>query len=246
MSIAVALAGWLAAAAALAATVIARRALARRHSAIAEACHELRSPLTALTLGLELSGRQGSLSPARIRAIELELGQAALALDDLQAARHRREHHGGSGIVDVGGLLSDTLEAWRPLARLRGIDVRLHWSGPEALVRGDRLRLAQAIGNLIANAIEHGEGNVHVSGRVRPHDVRIEILDLGPGLTASIGELIRRSRPGRRHGHGLRIAQEIAGAHGGRLASAPSERGARLVLELPIAAAAGPEQTRSS
>jgi signal transduction histidine kinase len=61
------------------------------------------------------------------------------------------------------------------------------------------------------------------------------VLDRGPGLPEPVGELIRRRKPGLRHGHGLRIADAIATAHGGRLVAAPSSSGARLVLELPTA-----------
>ena len=140
-------------------------------------------------------------------------------------------------MVRVRELLSDSVEAWRPVASARGIDLHVRWSGPDALVRGDRLRLAQATGNLISNAIEHGGGEVEVSGRADADGVRIEVGDHGPGLSAPVAELIRGSRTscrhGHGHGHGLRVAHAIAAAHGGRLAAAPSARGARLILELP-------------
>ena len=67
-------AGWFVAVGAMAALVLARRALGARCEAVARACHELRGPLTAVLLGLEPADRQGGLPPARIRAIELELG----------------------------------------------------------------------------------------------------------------------------------------------------------------------------
>ena len=111
------------------------------------------------------------------------------------------------------------------------------WSGPPACVIGDRVRLAQATGNLIANAIEHGGGTVEVRGRADAGVVRVEVTDRGQGLPAPVAVLARRaSRDGGRRGHGLAIAATIAAGHGGRLAAAPSERGARLVLELPLAA----------
>ena len=84
-------------------------------------------------------------------------------LDDLGEMRRRRVDGSGSrnlGRVDVLALLSDVLEAAQPAgARL---DVRLSgwWDGPGVVVWGDRLRLAQALGNLLANAIEHGGGAV--------------------------------------------------------------------------------------
>ena len=105
-----------------------------------------------------------------------------------------------------------------------------------ALVNGDRLRLAQAVSNLVANALEHGPGRVELTARIvgRSH-VRIEVIDEGPGLPASLAELTRRARGGRgRRGRGLAIAAEIAERHGGRLVAAPSTRGARIGLELPV------------
>jgi signal transduction histidine kinase len=242
---AVALAGWTVAAVAIAALLLARRGLAVRAGEVAEACHELRGPLTAAALGLELAGRQRSLEPGRLRAIELELGRATLALDALESARRigRRPGRGRSAAgssafaepVSVLELLADSVEASRPAALRRGVELRLRWSGAPAFVPGDRLRLAQATDNLIANAIEHGGGAVEVSGRAGPDGVRIEVRDRGSGLDAPVATLARRSRPSDRHGHGLRVASAVASAHGGRLAAAPSDAGARLVLELPAA-----------
>jgi signal transduction histidine kinase len=106
-------------------------------------------------------------------------------------------------------------------------------------VRGERLRLAQATGNLIANAIEHGGGEIRVRGALA-HEracVCIEVVDAGPGLPAPVADLARRPRGGRgARGRGLAIAATIARDHGGRLAAAPCERGAWLVLELPAVA----------
>jgi two-component system sensor histidine kinase QseC len=108
-------------------------------------------------------------------------------------------------------------------------------------VWGDRLRLAQATGNLIANAIEHGGGTVLVHGCcAQPGRARIEVIDTGPGLPAPVAELTRRRHRGHGvRGRGLAIAAAVAASHGGRLAAAPSRRGARLVLELPAVVVTG-------
>jgi signal transduction histidine kinase len=105
-------------------------------------------------------------------------------------------------------------------------------------VRGDRTRLAQACGNLLANAVEHGGGAIELRARAVGRRVRIEVADHGPGLPAPVARLAARARNGRgRRGRGLAIASEIAARHGGRLAAAPSSGGARLMLELPAARA---------
>ena len=231
--------GWLVATAAVCSGLVARRSSDIRMEAVARACHELRGPLAAARLGLELGVRVGELSPAQLRALDLELGRASLALDDLAAAglsaRDGRARHE----VDVAELLGDSVEAWRAPAAARGAALAFEWAGGPARVWGERLRLAQATGNLIANAIEHGGGEISVRGSLAPehHRVRIEVVDAGPGLPAPVADLARRPRGGRgARGRGLAIAATIARDHGGRLAAAPCKSGARLVLELPSVA----------
>jgi signal transduction histidine kinase len=259
--IAVSLAGWLAASGAGLAAGGAWRALTGRMENVARACHELRGPLTAARLGLQLGARSGELSPARMRAIDLELGRAALALDDLDGARAREPMDAWRPLepIDLGELVADSVEAWQPAAVARSVELAGAWSGPPASVWGDRLRLAQATGNLIANAIEHGGGVVEVRGSVEfvrrsagvgegrapadfvdargsvaPCIARVEVSDTGPGLPAPVRELARRPRAGRgARGRGLAIASAVAASHGGQLTVAASPRGARLVLELP-------------
>jgi signal transduction histidine kinase len=218
------------------------RAGAARRESVARACHELRGPITAARLGVALVLRSAELPPAALRAIDLELSRAALALEDLA-----RDGAGGEGEVlphcgpvDVPLLLRDCVEASRASAHARGVRLELRWSGAERAACGDRVRLAQATRNLIANAIEHGGGAVVVRGQGEGDTVRIEVTDSGRGLPAPVAELVRRPRAGRgTRGRGLAIAAGIAERHGGRLAAAPSDRGARLVLELPTATDAG-------
>jgi signal transduction histidine kinase len=231
--------GWLAASMIAFSGLIVRRAHGVRMEAVARACHELRGPLAAVRLGLELGVRVGELSPAQLRALDLELDRAALALDDLAVVAHRVRHRSARQEVDMAVLLADSVEAWRAPAAARGAALALEWSGSAARVWGERLRLAQATGNLIANAIEHGGGEISIRGSLAPERgcVRIEVVDAGPGLAAPVADLVRRPRGGRgARGRGLAIAAAIAHDHGGRLAAAPSERGARLVLELPAVA----------
>jgi signal transduction histidine kinase len=309
--IAVELGGWLAASAAGVVAARVWRAAAWRMETIARACHELRGPLTAARLGLDYGAGNGQLTPARLRAIDLELGRAALALDDLEGVRTQRTGWRPREPIDLEQLVSDSVEAWRASAAAHGVELRSSWSGVSPTVWGDRLRLAQVTGNLISNAIEHGGGAVEVRGSVvevngsvvevngsvvevngsvvevngsvvevngsvvdvyassveaygsvveangsvveangsvvdghgpgggghgceGPTRARIEVTDTGPGLPAPVSELARRAQGGRgRRGRGLAIAAAIAAEHGGRLAAAPSVRGARLVLELP-------------
>lgn len=242
MSLAIALAGWIAAIGGAGLALAASRRLSRRMEALARVSHELRGPITAAMLGLRL----GELTPPRRRALELELGRAGLALEDLAAIGGQSGTARTLAPFDLRQLLSDSVEAWQPTAAERGVEVVLLWSGRDVLVLGERLRLAQAAENLIANAIEHGGGRVEVHGRAGPGKVRVEVRDQGPGLSAPVPELAkiaRRQRPSR--GRGLAIASAIVREHGGRLAAAPSVRGARLVVTLPVVGAVG-ETTRGS
>jgi signal transduction histidine kinase len=197
----------------------------RERSRLARASHEVRGPLCTAQLALE-----GLERSARVEAIGLELSRAALALDDL--ARPRRRD--ALAVVDVGALLADAADAWRALAEAHGVGLEVDPGGGRVL--GDRLRLAQACANLVANAIEHGGCLVRVRSSAAGGRVRVEVQDAGPGLPAPVGELVAAAR-GRRsaRGHGLAIVAAVAERHGGRLASLPASSGARLVLELPEA-----------
>jgi signal transduction histidine kinase len=248
MTATAALCGWAAAAVATALALAVRHALDDGREAVARACHELRGPLTAARLGLSLQLRADEGSHDRLRAIDTELSRAALALDDLAVAR--RGDWTGPRLtaierVDVSGLVADAVEAARGHAQAAGVGL---WPAERSAharsavgggaVWGDRLRLAQALGNLIANAIEHGGAAVRVTVATRGGTVRIEVCDDGPGLPAPVAALARRPRRGRgTRGRGLAIALAVAHRHGGTIAAAPARAGARVVLELPAAAA---------
>jgi len=262
VSAALSLAGWGAAGlvAALAATRL--RAYGDRMEAVARACHELRGPLTAARLGLAAPAGREAPSPRRLRAIDAELGRAALALDDLSGTGGGPRMLWRLDRVDVRALAADCAEAWQASASAAGTTIAVGWSGADVAVWGDRLRLTQAIGNLVANAIEHGmpPGAAEASGRgpvrgrgpgsgrgpvrievtARGGTVRIAVSDDGPGLPGPVAALRRRPRRGRgARGRGLAIAADVAEAHGGTLVSAKSPQGARLVVALPVAPAQG-------
>jgi DNA-binding response OmpR family regulator len=225
---------WLLAIVGLGLAAFYRFELRRRRELVARACHELRGPLTAAHLALHAGARHGEAPPPRLAAIELELKRAGIALDDLAAARKGRRAADRDEPVDVGDLLAYQALTWRVVASVFDCRLELVESGPGAIVRGDRVRLAQAVGNLVANALEHGAGRVELLARAQGDRVRIEVADEGPGLPAPVRDLTRRPRAGRgRRGRGLAIAADIADRHGGRLVAAPSARGARLALELP-------------
>src|SRR5207237_5237557 len=122
-------AGWIAALAAGAMALVARRTLRDRIEAVARASHELRGGIGAVRLGLAFAARGGDVP---LCAIGLELDRAALALAALDGGRH-----GWAGeLVDVRRLLSDSVEAWRGTAALRDVELHLGWTGEPAAVVG--------------------------------------------------------------------------------------------------------------
>ncbi len=210
--------------------------LRRRRELVARACHELRGPLTAVRLCLATMERRREAPADRLAALDRELRRAGLALDDFAAARSGRRVAERAEPVDVAELMEEQLMGWEAVAAAFDSVVLLGCVLPGWIVLGDRLRLAQAVSNLIANALEHAPGRVELTARlVGERHVRIEVVDEGPGLPGALAELTGRARAGRgRRGRGLAIAAQIAERHDGRLVAAPAPRGARIGLELPL------------
>jgi signal transduction histidine kinase len=198
----------------------------RRAELVARARHEIAGPLQAAGLALHAARRERP-SP-RLAAVDLELRRAALALCDLDAARRGGRAEDTVQSVDVGCLLAEQALAWQIAARAQGRTLRVA-AASGLLVRADPVRLAQAVGNLLANAVEHGDGTIVLRAAAEGATVRIEVGDDGPGLSGTL----RRPRTGRgARGRGLVIAAEIAARQGGRLAFAG---GAHPAIELPAA-----------
>jgi signal transduction histidine kinase len=232
----VALLGWIVAGVAAALGAALWRELGRRAELIVRALHEVRRPLTAARLGLHGLGEGNARAERRALAVDEQLRRVAFALEDLDLARDGRAAPEAAEPIELGELLTEAAVAFGPVARAFGAELQVLAPSRVAMLRGDRMRLTQACGNLVANAIEHAGGRIELRGRALGERVRIEVVDEGPGLPAPVAQLARVPRPGRgRRGRGLAIASEIAARHGGRLAAAPAARGARVTLELPAA-----------
>src|ERR1700749_208912 len=217
----------LAASFALAGGITTRRE-GRRRTALNEAMHELRRPFQALSLALPAD-------PARQRAINSSLQLATAALDRLD-----REINGDSSesevtCVPVRSLLEEAVQRWGPRAASAGGGVSLRWLGDEQQVEGDRIGLAQAVDNLISNAIDHGGGRVVIEGRRDGTWLLISIRDSGGGVLR-VRRPRRRPRRGSRsrHGHGLRVVARVARAHGGSFGLRWGGRGAEARLRLSL------------
>jgi signal transduction histidine kinase len=169
------------------------RSLARRLDRVAFAEHELRGAVTALALIGARAG--GDREPTAV-----QLDRLCAGLADLRAARGGGQPAPGRASVDVARFAEALLAPWRPLGMSRRV-------APGPRVIADRGRLAQALGNLVANAAEHGAGGAELRTRRLGDGVRLEVRNRrGPE---------RAPEPGR--GHGLAIAERAARELGGRL-----------------------------
>jgi two-component system OmpR family sensor kinase len=242
---------------------------------VADASHELRTPLSLLRVELELALRHPRSAVELRRAIEsaadetrrltqlaedlllmaaadqgrLPVRLETLPVDDLLtrcathfeielAARGRSMRIGSPAVPALVGAAGMTLgEAAGPA----------HDGVAVPTLVGDGLRLEQALGNLIDNAVRHGAGDVCVFASRNRESIELHVTDQGPGFAADFlpraFERFSRADTARTRGGtglGLSITQAIARAHGGTAHAANRrERGADMWLSLPLGGPAG-------
>jgi heavy metal sensor kinase len=218
-------------------------ALERERSFVDDASHELRTPLAMhraeLEVALRYSDTPGELRAAIASAIE-EVGRLSQLTEDLLVLARSDKGQLATKLerVQVGSLLEAVRD--RFLARADAAGRPLEVEEADGLsVDADRPRLEQALGNLIDNALRHGEGPIGVS--VRHDDSRVEfhVTDAGQGFPPQfLSDAFERfSRPdtaraGTGTGLGLAIVEAIARAHGGRCTVSTSAHGSVFTLVL--------------
>lgn len=213
--------------------------MGRRRTALNEALHELRRPLQALALAA--TGTR-SLEPA---GLDWSLQMAAAALERLDREINGEPVGAIAGRFFARPLVESAVMRWKGRAALAGGSLELRWHAGEAVLNGDRCQIAQALDNLIVNAIEHGGPTVVVEATARKGRLRIAVRDSGreslPDSRADgLAELIARLSGRRRHGHGLRVVRRTVAAHGGDFSLRGSDAGAEAVLDLPLGAVGSP------
>jgi signal transduction histidine kinase len=215
-------------------------ALERERGFVAEAGHELRTPLALLRAELdfaihhaddehELREALREASAETDRLVQLSGDLLLIASSDGGGVPLRLES------IEAAGLLESVRNrfAWRAEQSERPLEAL---APPGLALDGDRLRLEQALGNLVDNALRHGAGRVRVEARAGGGTVELRVSDEGDGFPAEFAARAfdRFSRADESHsgsgaGLGLAIVDAIARAHGGRA----HIEGATVTLGLP-------------
>ncbi|KAA0232688.1 MAG: Adaptive-response sensory-kinase SasA [Acidimicrobiales bacterium] len=216
-----------------------------QESFVAEASHQLRSPLTALRLRLEnLEQSVVDDDAESVEAARREVARLSRLVDGLLSlARAGRTSAAATAEpVEVFDLLAERATAWQPLAEEQNVTIRSE-SG-DLTINATRDRLVQMVDNLVANAIEASVDGCTTTLTAQPvgEDVEIHVIDEGPGLTEeerthAFDRFWRASRqPGQLGGTGLGLAivRKLARAEGGdaELRQAPGG-GIDAVVRLP-------------
>jgi two-component system OmpR family sensor kinase len=227
---------------------------ARLRQFVADASHELRTPVTTIRGYAELY-RHGGLDQAdelaqAMRRTEQESVRMGALVDDLLLLAHLDEGRPlDRDPVDLGVLAVDAAADARAVAPDRVIEAHLTEG---VTVDGDEDRLRQVLGNLVGNALVHSPADAAITVRVGAIGSRaiVEVHDGGPGMEPALAARAferfsradaSRSRAAGGTGLGLAIVKAIAQAHGGwvSLSSAPGE-GTTVRVELPATGPSAP------
>jgi len=200
------------------------RALDRERAFIGDAAHELRTPLAAVALQLQLLERvpEGPEREQALARLKAGVGRSARLVGQLldlarqdEAVTDRLPTR-----VDLAAVAREVVVEQAPQAQTRGIDLGLEASAVE--VEGDAESLRVALGNLVDNAIRYTPpgGKVDVRVRTEGEEVIAEVLDTGPGIPPEERERVfdrfyrGGAAAGSGSGLGLAIVREIARRHG--------------------------------
>ncbi|MFD7708465.1 ATP-binding protein [Streptomyces sp. NPDC059785] len=225
--------------------------LEQQRAFVADASHQLRNPLAALLLRIELLALElpeGNEEIASVRTEGKRLAQVLDDLLDLALAEHAEAH---LRLTDIGELAAERVAAWQPVADSKG--VRLSGSCPATTAWADPVTLSSALDAVIDNALKFSpeSESVRVTVGSNGETSTIVVTDGGPGLTdeelARIGDRFWRSAAHQNvkgSGLGLSICRALLAAGGGSIGYARHEpHGLEVTVTVPRTepAAAGPD-----
>lgn len=219
--------------------------LEQQRAFVADASHQLRNPLAALLLRIELLALELPEGNEEIASVRTEGKRLARVLDDLLGLALAEHTAADLQLTDVAALAAERVDSWRPMADDKG--VRLTYEGQPAVTGwADPVALSSALDAVVDNALKFTPAGRPVTVRVAPDgaQVRITVADRGPGLTedelARIGDRFWRSS---RHqnvsgsGLGLSITRALLAAGGATIAYAPHPpHGLEVTVTLPRSA----------
>jgi two-component system, OmpR family, sensor histidine kinase CiaH len=224
-----------------------RTAIRRQRDFVADAAHELRTPLAIMrTVGeVGLNDHSGEEQQATIEQMLAENAHLTRLVNDLSLLARADTRAIGIDRVSVhlSALVTDTTSELHPLAEEQGIALTADVQ-PATWVSGDTLRLRQLLLILLDNALKHTPegGNVHVALSHAGSRARLQVVDSGPGIPpADLPRIFDRfyrsdaARTGEGSGLGLSIGKWISEAHGGQItASNGPHGGAVFTVTLPL------------
>jgi signal transduction histidine kinase len=218
-----------------------RDALDQQRRFLADASHQLRTPLSIIKAEVELA-QSGATKDDDLRATMTSIGEETDRLSRLTeqllvlAAADEHRLSLTEEPVKLRDLLEDVAERGRGRAQLQGRTIMVESDG--ATISADRQRLEYALGNLLDNALTHGAGDLELISTRDDDVVELHVRDHGTGFSDSyLAHPFVRFAPtastGRGTGLGLAIVQAIIEAHGG-VVSLVNDAGASVTLLLPI------------
>ena len=210
-----------------------KRLLGVQRDFVADASHQLRTPLTGLRLRLEALGERfdGDQEAERqVGSAMREIDRLSLIVDELLILSRAGEHELPGERVDLNRAARRAAERWRGAAAERGIDLEVTESGPESGWCA-QVDLDRSVDAVIENAIRYAPTGSKVTIAVGPGE--LSVLDEGPGLAPgeeeAVFERFRRGRAGQNGpdgtGLGLPIARELSRQWGGEVRLANRDGG---------------------
>lgn len=204
---------------------------------IAEAAHDLRTPLTALRGEVELTLRR-EREAEEYRETLVRVGEdvgrlTALTENLLEVARADSEAAAG-GKMSLRDAVEAAVERQRGRLEKAGVDAQVEWTGP-TFVRADQMAVSRVLDNLLGNVAEHsGASTVRIWTETREEAMELHVADDGDGLDGEDPEALfapfhRRPQTTGGHGLGLFIARKLMRSSQGELEIRPSGAGVHFV-----------------